>query len=71
MRPIITHAITGMAVALLMTFFYKPYTTIESDDLVYAYNKGVNEALNAEKPSERLEAVCAALWFKGQHNGTQ
>ena len=30
-----------------------------------AYNKGFNAALDASRPSDRLEAVCAALWFKG------
>lgn len=34
-------------------------------DEASSYNKGFNAALDASRPSERLEAVCAALWFKG------
>jgi cell division protein FtsN len=41
---------------------------ITAKDLVDAYNQGEKAALNAEKPSERLEAVCAALWLKGEKN---
>jgi cell division protein FtsN len=41
---------------------------ITAKDLVDAYNQGEKAALNAEKPSERLEAVCAALWLKGGSN---
>ncbi len=38
---------------------------ITAQDLVEAYIEGEKAALDAEKPSERLEAVCAALWLKG------
>ena len=38
----------------------------KDDDLVKSYEKGFQDALNAEKPSERLEYVCAALWLKGE-----
>ena len=38
---------------------------IQAKDLVESYEKGFLDALNAERPSERLEYVCAALWFKG------
>ena len=41
---------------------------IEPNDLVKSYEKGFQDALNAERPSERLEYVCAALWFKGEKN---
>lgn len=68
MRSIIIGAVSSALTVVLMLVFYKPYTTIEADDLMYSYNRGVNDALNAEKPSERLEAVCAALWFKGEQN---
>ena len=44
---------------------------ITAKDLVDAYNQGEKAALNAEKPSERLEAVCAALWLKGGQHGQQ
>lgn len=37
----------------------------QAKDLIQSYEKGFKDALNAERPSERLEYVCAALWFKG------
>lgn len=42
--------------------------SIQPADLVKSYEKGFQDALNAERPSERLEYVCAALWFKGENN---
>lgn len=41
---------------------------ITAQDLIDAYHQGEKAALDAEKPSERLEAVCAALWLKGEKN---
>ena len=41
---------------------------ITAQDLIDAYHQGEKAALDAEKPSERLEAVCAALWLKGGSN---
>lgn len=38
---------------------------ITTDDLFEAYRTGFKEALDTERPSEKLEAVCAALWLKG------
>lgn len=32
-----------------------------------AYNRGFDDALDAGQPSDRLEYVCAALWFKGNN----
>jgi hypothetical protein len=37
----------------------------QAKDLLQSYEKGFQDALNAERPSERLEYVCAALWLKG------
>jgi hypothetical protein len=37
----------------------------QAKDLMQSYEKGFKDALNAERPSERLEYVCAALWLKG------
>lgn len=37
----------------------------QAKDLLQSYEKGFSDALNAQSPSERLEYVCAALWFKG------
>lgn len=45
--------------------FFNDKPEIKPEDLFAAYQKGFKEALDAERPSERLEAVCAALWFKG------
>lgn len=33
-----------------------------------AYTKGFDAALDAGAPSDRLEYVCAALWFKGKRH---
>lgn len=38
------------------------------DKIAAAYERGQKDALNAEKPTEKLEMVCAALWFKGSQN---
>lgn len=35
-------------------------------DMVEAYDTGYNEALKTNPASDRLEIVCAALWFSGQ-----
>jgi hypothetical protein len=48
--------------------FAMAHQEITTTDLFEAYQKGFKEALNAERPSEKLEAVCAALWFKGNEN---
>jgi hypothetical protein len=37
----------------------------QAKDLLQSYEKGFQDALDADKPSERLEYVCAALWLKG------
>jgi hypothetical protein len=42
------------------------YLKTEVDQIRESYNRGWKDALNAEKPSERLEYVCAALWFNKQ-----
>jgi hypothetical protein len=35
-------------------------------DMMEAEALGERRALDVSRPSERLEAVCAALWLKGQ-----
>ncbi len=35
-------------------------------DMAKAYDTGYNEALRTNPASDRLEIVCAALWFAGQ-----
>jgi hypothetical protein len=35
-------------------------------DMVEAYDTGYNEALRTNPASDRLEIVCAALWFAEQ-----
>jgi hypothetical protein len=37
----------------------------QAKDLLQSYEKGFKDALDADRPSERLEYVCAALWLKG------
>ena len=36
-------------------------------DIKNAYNRGYNEALRTNPASDRLEIVCAALWFYDQN----
>lgn len=36
-----------------------------TEDMANAYDTGYNEALKTNPPSDRLEIVCAALWFRG------
>lgn len=38
------------------------------EQLDKAYKQGIADALDTSRPHERLEYVCAALWFKGQAN---
>jgi len=55
-----------MGVAFIsFIIFWTADQTIKPSDLVQSYEKGFRDALNAERPSERLEYVCAALWLKG------
>jgi hypothetical protein len=62
----ITALIAGFIVGAIWMFVTTEYKhSIEPTDLVKSYEKGFRDALNAERPSERLEYVCAALWFKG------
>lgn len=63
--------IAGFIVGTMLVAFlaiWKEAQTIEPSDLVKSYEKGFQDALDAERPSERLEYVCAALWFKGEKN---
>jgi hypothetical protein len=39
-----------------------------AQDMMEARELGESRALDVVNPSERLEAVCAALWLKGQHD---
>lgn len=57
--------IAGALLALGLSHVFKEQAQITPKDLFQAYEKGFQDALNAERPSERLEYVCAALWFKG------
>ena len=60
---------TGFLVGVAFISFIIFWTadqTIEPADLVQSYEKGLRDALSVDRPSERLEYVCAALWFKGE-----
>lgn len=37
-----------------------------AEDMVNSYDTGYNEALRTNPASDRLEVVCAALWFGSQ-----
>lgn len=53
-------AITGASV-ILIQYYDRGYS---QRDVERAYKNGHDIALDITTPSERLEAVCAALWFK-------
>lgn len=55
--------VTGVAISVAIMYMTPGIT---SNDVINAYERGQKEALNAERPSEKLEAVCAALWLKGK-----
>jgi hypothetical protein len=57
--------IAGALLALGLSHVFKEQAQITPKDLFQAYEKGVKDSLDAERPSEKLEAVCAALWLKG------
>jgi hypothetical protein len=63
--------ITGLIIGFLcgvgwLHLMYKAQEKeFQAKDLMQSYEKGFKDALDAERPSERLEYVCAALWFKG------
>jgi hypothetical protein len=62
----VTGLIAGFIIGAIWMFFTTEHKrTIEPSDLVKSYEKGFQDALDAERPSDRLEYVCAALWFKG------
>jgi hypothetical protein len=64
MKTIALMLASGSVGAILALYFTQP-PTATPNDLVRSYEKGFRDALDAERPSERLEYVCAALWFKG------
>lgn len=53
-------AIMGASVVLIQ-YYDRGYS---QRDVEKAYKNGHDKALDISVPSERLEAVCAALWFK-------
>ncbi len=62
-----SHFTTGFLLGVAFISFIIFWTADQSiapKDLVEAYDRGVRDALDASRPSERLEYVCAALWFK-------
>ena len=48
---------------MLIQYWDREYSTA---DITNAYDTGYNEALKTNPPSDRLEIVCAALWFRGE-----
>ena len=58
----------SFSLGILVTVYYFQNNTEQYE---LAYNLGWKDALNVEKPSEKLEYVCAALWFKGQEHGNR
>ena len=55
--------IAGLVVALVIAALLP---TVSESDVEAAYYRGQAHALNVKPPSEKLEAVCAALWFDKQ-----
>ena len=50
----------GVLFTLAIAVWREDKRSVEPSDLVKSYEKGFQDALNAERPSERLEYVCAA-----------
>ena len=64
MKNIALMLASGSVGAILALYFTQP-PTVTPNDLVRSYEKGFKDALDADRPPERLEYVCAALWLKG------
>jgi hypothetical protein len=64
MKTIALMLASGSVGAILALYFTQP-PTVTPNDLVRSHEKGFKDALDADRPSERLEYVCAALWLKG------
>lgn len=56
--------ILGMLSGILITVLLYRDHGFTAKDMIEAQTLGENRALDISKPSERLEAVCAALWMK-------
>ena len=48
---------------MLMQYWDREYSRA---DIAQAYDRGYDEALKTNPASDRLEIVCAALWFYDQ-----
>ena len=65
--PIVNYvavAFTCFVFGAVVATQFREQNSIQPKDLVEAYEQGKKDVLDAEKPSDRLEAVCAALWLK-------
>lgn len=75
------HFVTGLALGATFTLltvlavdkiFRKNvpmYTTVSAivpTDVIDAYNRGIEDALETNPTNAQLEVTCAALWFKQQ-----
>lgn len=63
--------ITMFTISMIAVFIVLVTKWDTQKQIAQAYQKGMNDAMNVEKPSERLEYVCAALWLKGQEHGNR
>ena len=72
MKPAIRLAIESVLLAAVMIGMLLVGVNVGErnarKDVEAAYKKGFDAALDAGAPSDRLEYVCAALWFKGKRH---
>lgn len=58
--------VVGVVAGAVITMIIYRDRGFTAADMMEAEALGERRALDASRPSERLEAVCAALWLKGQ-----
>ena len=61
--------ILGSVLTYIVSAIYYWDRSFTAADLSDAYERGQSEALKISPPSERLEIVCAALWFHTNATG--
>jgi len=62
---IVVGVISALAGALITVTMYRD-RQFTVQDLVEAHSQGEKNVLDLSKPSEKLEAVCAAMWLQDQ-----
>jgi hypothetical protein len=64
---ILATALTSALIGAMLTVVQYRDRQFTARDMVEAHEQGARRALDVERGGERLEAVCAALWLRGQN----